>query len=74
MWGPDIPVVPPPTAARWFSIAVAGFVSLGVLLSYAHPEIPAVRREYPYGGLVEELGGYEQNKVCPISVGWFVHL
>ena len=63
MWGPDVPVVPPPTAARWFSIAVLGFVSFGVLCSYAHPEIPAVRREYPYGGLTSELGGYEQNTV-----------
>ncbi|KAI0635967.1 hypothetical protein C8Q77DRAFT_1216482 [Trametes polyzona] len=62
MWGPDVPVVPPQTALRWFSIAVLGFVSLGVLCNYAHPEIPAVRREYPYGGLVSELGGLEENK------------
>lgn len=63
MWGPDVPVVPPPTALRWFSIAVLGFVSLGTLVSYARPQIPAVRREYPFDGLVSELGGLEENKV-----------
>ena len=69
MWGPDVPVVAPPTAARWFSIAVLGFVTFGVLVSYTHPAMPAIRREYPFGGLVEELGGYEQNKVCvPYSI------
>ncbi|KAI9061308.1 hypothetical protein FKP32DRAFT_1613151 [Trametes sanguinea] len=62
MWGPDVPVVPPQTALRWFTIAVLGFVSFGVLCNVAHPEIPAVRREYPFGGLVNELGGLEENK------------
>ncbi|KAH9903064.1 hypothetical protein C8Q73DRAFT_609672, partial [Cubamyces lactineus] len=57
MWGPDVPVVAPQIALRWFSIAVLGFVSLGVLCNYAHPVIPAVRREYPFGGLSSELGG-----------------
>ncbi|KAI0749822.1 hypothetical protein C8Q80DRAFT_1101214 [Daedaleopsis nitida] len=64
MWGPDVPVVPPQTAARWFSIAVLGFVSFGVLCSYVHPAMPAIRREYPFSGLVSELGGYEENQVC----------
>ena len=63
MWGPDIPVVPPQIALRWFSIAVLGFVSLGVLCNYAHPVIPAIRREYPFDGLSSELGGLEENKV-----------
>lgn len=64
MWGPDVPVVAPQTALRWFSIAVLGFVSFGVFCTYAQPTIPAVRREYPFGGLVTELGGLEVNKVC----------
>ena len=68
MWGPDVPVVPPQTAARWFSIAVLGFVSFGVLCNYAHPEIPAIRREYPFSGLVSELGGYEENQVRRIGI------
>ncbi|KAI1796854.1 hypothetical protein LXA43DRAFT_969460 [Ganoderma leucocontextum] len=61
MWGPDVPVVPPQTAARWFSIAVLGFVGLGVIVNYAPFEIPAVRREYPFSGLVSELGSLEAN-------------
>ena len=64
MWGPDIPVVPGPTALRWFSIATLGFVTFGIICNYAHPEIPAVRREYPFSGLVSELGDLEANKVC----------
>lgn len=68
MWGPDVPVVPTQTAARWFSIAVLGFVSFGVFCSYVRPEIPAVRREYPFSGLVSELGSFEDNKVRPSPV------
>ncbi len=64
MWGPDAPLVPPQTATRWFSIAVLGFVGLGVIVNYAHFEIPAVRREYPFSGLVSELGSLEANTVC----------
>ena len=64
MWGPDVPVVPPQTATRWFSVAVLGFVGLGVIVNYAHPEIPAIRREYPFSGLASELGSLEANTVC----------
>jgi hypothetical protein len=28
------------------------------------PERPAAPRSYPYGGLVAELGGLDENKVC----------
>ncbi|KAI0787631.1 hypothetical protein C8Q74DRAFT_1366471 [Fomes fomentarius] len=62
MWGPDVPVVPTQTASLWFSIAALGFVSLGVLCTYVCPEIPAVRREYPFSGLLSELGSFEDNK------------
>ena len=66
MWGPDVPVVPPQTVTRWFSITVLGFVGLGVIVDYAHPEIPAIRREYPFSGLASELGSLEANMVCYI--------
>ncbi|KAH9945152.1 uncharacterized protein BXZ73DRAFT_37875 [Epithele typhae] len=62
VWGPDVPGVPPATALRWFSIAVLGFVTFGTIVNYAHPQPHAVRREYPYDGLVQELGGLEENK------------
>ena len=63
MWGPDAPVAPPPTALRHFTIAFSGFAAIFVFLYYAQPEMPAVRRDYPFGGLVKELGGLDANKV-----------
>jgi len=64
MWGPDIPHVDPSTALRHFTIAASGFVAFGLLCKYALvPERPAVPRQYPFDGLVKELGGLEENKV-----------
>lgn len=64
MWGPDAAPLPPNVALRWFSIAVAGFVSFGFLAKYALvPDRPAIPREYPFSGLVTELGGLEENQV-----------
>jgi len=63
MWGPDASPVPPKTALRWFSIAVASFLSFGLLTKFALvPNRPAVAREYPFSGLITELGGLEENK------------
>ena len=69
MWGPDAPVVPPPRALRNFILAFSGFGAFLGFLYVAHPEMPAVRREYPFSGLVKELGGLEQNKVrlCKVN-------
>jgi len=64
MWGPDIHHVDPATALRQFTIAVSGFVAFGLLCNYALvPDRPAIPRQYPYDGLVKELGGLEENKV-----------
>ena len=64
MWGPDIPHVDPATALRQFAIAVSGFVAFGLLCNYVLvPERPAVPRQYPFDGLVKELGGLEENRV-----------
>ncbi|KAG6853976.1 hypothetical protein C0991_011838 [Blastosporella zonata] len=69
MWGPDIPPVAPSTAAGHFFIAVTAFVSFGFLVRYGLlQEPPAIRREYPYGGLVTELGGLDANKARAESV------
>ena len=63
MWGPDAAPLPPNVALRWFSIAVAGFVSFGFLAKYALvADRPAIPREYPFSGLVTELGGLEENQ------------
>lgn len=68
MWGPDAPPLPPNVALRWFSIAVASFVSFGFLTKYALvADRPAVPREYPFSGLVTELGGLEENQVSSPS-------
>lgn len=64
MWGPDIPVVPQRTALRQFTLAVLAFVGFGFVVNAALiPKRPAVPREYPFSGLVTELGGLEENKV-----------
>lgn len=64
MWSPDIPHVDPATALRHFTIAVSGFVAFGLLCNYVLvPERPAVPRQYPFDGLVKELGGLEENRV-----------
>jgi NADH dehydrogenase (ubiquinone) 1 beta subcomplex subunit 8 len=63
MWGPDIPHVAPATALNHFAIAFSGFVAFGFLCKYAlTPDRPAVPRQYPFNGLVRELGGIEENK------------
>lgn len=65
MWGPDIPPnsISPYTALRHFAIVATGFVGVGFLIKAITPDPPAVRRQYPYDGLVKELGGLEENKV-----------
>ncbi|CAL1716685.1 unnamed protein product [Somion occarium] len=66
MWGPDIPLVPPNVALKQSSIAVLGFVIFGLVVKFALiPDRPAVPREYPFSGLVNELGGLEENKARP---------
>ncbi|KAL4064411.1 hypothetical protein V8B97DRAFT_2006505 [Scleroderma yunnanense] len=63
MWGPDVAHVPPRKALFQFSLAVSAFVGFGFLCKYALvPDRPTVPREYPYSGLVRELGGLEENK------------
>ncbi|GJE88688.1 Ndufb8, NADH dehydrogenase 19kDa subunit [Phanerochaete sordida] len=62
MWGPDAPVVDPSRALRNFILAVGTFTGIGFLCYAIQPEMPAVRREYPFDGLQKELGGLEENK------------
>ncbi|KIY67261.1 hypothetical protein CYLTODRAFT_444123 [Cylindrobasidium torrendii FP15055 ss-10] len=63
MWGPDIPPIAPHIALRRFGYAVLSFISVGTFIKFALvPDAPATRRDYPYGGLVTELGGVDELK------------
>jgi NADH dehydrogenase (ubiquinone) 1 beta subcomplex subunit 8 len=65
MWGPDIPIVPPRTALFQFTLAALAFVGFGFFANAALvPDRPAVARQYPFSGLITELGGMEENRVC----------
>ena len=64
MWGPDVSHVNPNTALYHFTLAFGGLTAFGFLCNYALvPERPAAPREYPFDGLVKELGELEENKV-----------
>ena len=64
MWGPDVPHVPPHIALYQFSLVALGFISFGFFCKHALvPDKPAVPRDYPFSGLITELGGLEENKV-----------
>lgn len=66
MWGPDIPPagLTAQSALRQLLVALAGFTTLALVIkNYGIPERPAVPREFPYDGLVKELGGVEELKV-----------
>ncbi|KAJ8072380.1 hypothetical protein PM082_015939 [Marasmius tenuissimus] len=63
MWSPDIPGINPNVALRRFALAFLGFAGTFMLIKeYVTPEPHFIRRTYPYGGLVKELGGTEENK------------
>lgn len=66
MWGPDPSPIPIKDARRQFLMAVAGFITFGFFVKAITPEPPVIRREYPFDGLVKELGGVEENKVLSI--------
>ena len=68
MWGPDAPHVAPERAARDFFIAVAIFTALGITAKLSVADSPTAPREYPYSGLITELGGLEANKVSMTDI------
>ncbi|KAF9525648.1 hypothetical protein CPB83DRAFT_870758 [Crepidotus variabilis] len=68
MWGPDIPPISPYTALGHFAIAAGSIITAGFFIKYILlPDAPVARREFPYGGLVKELGGLDENKARPLS-------
>lgn len=75
MFGPDAPSMAPSKALFQFSLAALAFGGIMFAANALTPESPVIPREYPYSGLVAELGGLEENKVraaatmsCPCEV------
>ncbi|GJJ08584.1 hypothetical protein Clacol_002803 [Clathrus columnatus] len=65
MWSPDPPVIEPSSAVRQFAVAFLGIAGLGFWIYKNVPDRVAAPREYPYDGLIKELGGLEENKANP---------
>ena len=66
MWGPDVHQIPPNVALKQFTFAFTLFGGIMLLSYFATPSKPVVPREYPFDGLVKELGGLEENKVMSL--------
>ncbi|CAE6413200.1 hypothetical protein ACGC1H_002955 [Rhizoctonia solani] len=69
LWAPDVFNISRGNALKQFSIAVAVFLSFTVAVKASVPERPAVPRNYPYDGLVAELGGLDANKAAVYEPG-----
>ena len=63
MWGPDVPKIAPSHALLQFSLAALTFGAIMLFADVVTPSKPVVPREYPFDGLVNELGGLQENKV-----------
>jgi NADH dehydrogenase (ubiquinone) 1 beta subcomplex subunit 8 len=64
MWGPDVSTTVLASTALKQLVAVAlGLTGFGYIVYRMVPESPAIPRQYPFSGLVKELGGLEENKV-----------
>lgn len=63
-WSPDrFDLVPDSTAVKnnlYFATGVVSF--LGLIYFFFYPERPAIKRDYPHGGLYKALGGTEETK------------
>ncbi|KAG8778404.1 hypothetical protein FRB91_009229 [Serendipita sp. 411] len=70
MFSPDLPHanIHPRTALAQASIAFTIIGGIMVFLGYNAPQMPATRRAFPRDGLVDELGGWQQNKANPESL------
>ncbi|KDQ14343.1 hypothetical protein BOTBODRAFT_44717 [Botryobasidium botryosum FD-172 SS1] len=67
MWSPDVSTISRSNAAFQIGVAILGFVAFGLTVRAITPDRPAVPRSYPRDGLVEELGGLDENKAISDS-------
>ena len=67
MWGPDPAPLPPQRALKQLIFAALGFAGVGYIIKeHLVPELPAVRRQYPFDGLATELGGHNKVGGCGV--------
>ncbi|QRV89580.1 NADH-ubiquinone oxidoreductase family protein [Ceratobasidium sp. AG-Ba] len=64
LWSPDVFNISRESALKQFGIAVLVFLGFTMAVRASVPERPAVPRNYPYDGLVKELGGLQENKAA----------
>ncbi|CEL55238.1 hypothetical protein RSOLAG1IB_01247 [Rhizoctonia solani AG-1 IB] len=64
IWSLDVFNISRSSALKQFGIAVAIFLGFTMAVKASVPERPAAPRSYPYGGLVAELGGLDENKAA----------
>ena len=64
VWSPDrFDLASDATAVRYNLYFIGGVLTFfGVIYLFFYPERPAVKRNYPYGGLYKALGGTEEDK------------
>lgn len=74
VWSLDVFPISGGTALRQLGAVIVVFAGFFAGVKYITPERPAVPRTYPYSGLVTELGGLEENKVCVLSYPTFLYL
>jgi len=75
MWSPDAPPpVEPSFALGQFTLAAIGITAFAYYVYHNVPERPSIPREYPFSGLIKELGGLEENKACRLSYSGYVKL
>ena len=67
MWAPDPPTAPPSRSLFELSLAASLFGAIMLFAYEVTPERSAIPRQYPFDGLVQDLGGLEENKVYLFS-------
>jgi len=68
MWSPDAP--PPVEPSKGLLQFTAVSIAIAAFAYYVYHNVPersSIPREYPFSGLVKELGGIEANKADPES-------
>jgi len=68
MWSPDVSPIPASSALKQLALVTLGLIGFGYVVYKSAPESPAIPRQYPFSGLVKELGGLEENKARELPI------